>query len=233
MCGSAHTYVDRYREQVLTGIPDTPLKYIYKNRRYRCQKCGKTFSEDRTFIDAYQRMPHSVIESIVREHRELISAAYIARRHDISSKTVMRHFARVGQLEEQEKLNTVISMDEFCGNVGAKYQVIINDLRSRRCCNVMMIDAWQVSITRCSHIRHRSVRMLRWSASTYHRSSINSLRSVFRMRRLRPINSMPYVWPIMRWTAFGKKYNQCCPRVIKSGSEMRGVFCWGESPNFL
>lgn len=136
-CGSAHTYVDRYREQILTGIPDAPLKYIYKNRRYRCQECGKTFSEDRPFIDAYQRMPHSVIESIIREHRELISAAYIARRHDISSKTVMRHFARVGQLEEQEKLNTVISMDEFCGNVGAKYQVVINDLRGRRCCNVI------------------------------------------------------------------------------------------------
>ena len=34
-------------------------------------------------------------------------------------------------------MNSVISMDEFCGNVGAKYQVVINDLRSRRCCNVI------------------------------------------------------------------------------------------------
>ena len=29
-CGSQHTYVDRYRKQTLTGIPDTKLTYIYK-----------------------------------------------------------------------------------------------------------------------------------------------------------------------------------------------------------
>ena len=136
-CGSQHTYVDRYREQTLTGIPDTKLTYIYKNRRYRCQECGKTFSENRNFIDTYQRMPRSVIESIVHAHGELISAAQIARRHDISSKTVMRHFASEAEQEESTTLNSVISMDEFCGNVGAKYQVVINDLRSRRCCNVI------------------------------------------------------------------------------------------------
>lgn len=93
-CGSSYTYVDRYREQILVGIPDARLTYIYKNRRYRCQECGKTFSEDRSFIDAYQRIPCSVIERIVHAHGELVSAAHIARRHDISATTVMRHFAR-------------------------------------------------------------------------------------------------------------------------------------------
>ena len=136
-CGSQHTYVDRYREQTLTGIPDTTLTYIYKNRRYRCQDCGKTFSEDRDFIDAYQRMPRSVIKSIVHAHGELISASQIARRHDISTKTVMRHFARTVQQEAPAVLGNVISIDEFCGNVGAKYQVVINDLSNRSCCNVI------------------------------------------------------------------------------------------------
>ena len=136
-CGSSYTYVDRYREQILTGIPDAALRYIYKNRRYRCRECGKTFSEDRSFIDAYQRMPRSVIEKIVHAHGELVSAAHIARRHDISPTTVMRHFARAKQQQESDLLDTVISMDEFCGNVGAKYQVVINDLQNRRCCNVI------------------------------------------------------------------------------------------------
>ena len=136
-CGSSYTYVDRYREQILVGIPDARLTYIYKNRRYRCRKCGKTFSENRRFIDTYQRMPRSVIENIVHAHGELISASQIARRHDISSKTVMRHFAREVQQEEPTVLNQVISIDEFCGNVGAKYQVVINDLSNRSCCNVI------------------------------------------------------------------------------------------------
>ena len=82
-------------------------------------------------------MPRSVIENIVHAHGELISASQIARRHDISSKTVMRHFAREAQQEEPTVLNQVISIDEFCGNVGAKYQVVINDLSNRRCCNVI------------------------------------------------------------------------------------------------
>ena len=136
-CGSSYTYVDRYREQILVGIPDARLTYIYKNRRYRCQECGKTFSENRSFIDAYQRMPCSVIERIVHAHEELVSAAHIARRHDISATTVMRHFAREVQQEEPTVLNQVISIDEFCGNVGAKYQVVINDLSNRSCCNVI------------------------------------------------------------------------------------------------
>ena len=35
-CGSQHTRVDQYRKQVLKGIPDTLLRYIYRARRYRC-----------------------------------------------------------------------------------------------------------------------------------------------------------------------------------------------------
>jgi len=136
-CGSSYIYVDRYRKQELIGIPDTSMTYIYNNRRYRCRECGKTFSEERSFIDAYQRMPRSVIDSIVREHGDLVSTAHIAHRHDISSLTVMRHFARAHQNEETSPLDTAVGLDEFSGHVGAKYQVVINALRTRRCCNVI------------------------------------------------------------------------------------------------
>ena len=45
ICGSQHTYVHSYRSQNLCGLP-TDTVYIYRKRRYRCQKCGKAFFEE-------------------------------------------------------------------------------------------------------------------------------------------------------------------------------------------
>ena len=54
-CGSPYTYVHDYRKQNLCGF-STETTYIYKRRRYRCQDCGKTFSESNSFIERYQHM---------------------------------------------------------------------------------------------------------------------------------------------------------------------------------
>ena len=55
-CGSTHTLVDQYRKQVLKGIPDTALRYIYRVRRYRCDSCGKTFPEENPFGGRNQQL---------------------------------------------------------------------------------------------------------------------------------------------------------------------------------
>ena len=137
-CGSQHACVDKYRDQALKGIADTKLLYIYHARRYRCSDCGKTFAEENPFIDRYQRMPKSVIQSIVEEHGELVTASHIARRHNVSPSTVMRHFAKFEETQEaSSSLPAVLSMDEFRGNVGAKYQVVFNDLEHRSCCAIL------------------------------------------------------------------------------------------------
>ena len=137
-CGSQHTRVDQYRKQVLKGIPDTLLRYVYRARRYRCSDCGKTFAEENPFIDRYQRMPNSVIQSIVEEHGELVIASHIARRNNVSPSTIMRHFAIFEEAQEaSSSLPAVLSMDEFRGNVGAKYQVVLNDLKQRNCCAIL------------------------------------------------------------------------------------------------
>ena len=137
-CGSQHACVDKYRDQALKGIADTKLLYIYHARRYRCSDCGKTFAEENPFIDRYQRMPKSVIQSIVEEHGELVTASHIARRHNVSPSTVMRHFAKFEETQEApSSLPAVLSMDEFRGNVGAKYQVVLNDLKQRNCCAIL------------------------------------------------------------------------------------------------
>ena len=136
VCGSTHTYVHDYREQLLCGVLSN-LSYVYRKRRYRCQDCGKVSAEENHFLERYQRMPKSEIHTIVQEHGELVSSSLIARRHGISATTVMRHFARAQQQETFGALDVAVSLDEFCGHVGAKYQVVINALRMRRCCNVI------------------------------------------------------------------------------------------------
>lgn len=55
-CGSTHTLVDKYRKQVLKGIPGTTLRYIYRVRRYRCNSCGKTFPEENPFWGRNQQL---------------------------------------------------------------------------------------------------------------------------------------------------------------------------------
>ena len=142
VCGSQYTYVHSYRAQNLCGL-STNTVYIYRKRRYRCQDCGKTFSEENPFIGHFQRIPYSEINHIIREHGELVPSSLIARRHGISSHTVMRHFAcavncvEENDAENEKILSTVISIDEFRGNAGAKFQVVVNDLERRKCCDII------------------------------------------------------------------------------------------------
>ena len=56
VCGSQHTGVDKYRDQILRGLSDTTLLYIYRARRYRCSACGKTFAEENPFFGRAQHL---------------------------------------------------------------------------------------------------------------------------------------------------------------------------------
>ena len=141
-CGSGYTTIDKYRSQTLHGIAGETT-YIYNNRRYRCTTCHRTFSEKRPFLQHYQRMPESIIKEIIEEHGELLSAAYIARRHHISAKTVMRHFAKALDAQERDKETIkehqtpcILSMDEFRGNVDEPFQVALHDLETRKCIDI-------------------------------------------------------------------------------------------------
>lgn len=141
-CGSSHTIVSCYHTQTLKGITGCKMTFLYRCRRYQCQDCGKTFVEERPFIQLYQRMPDSVIESIVQEHGDIVTETQIAHRHGVSVPTVMRHFAKAMKKAEadeaqRQELPEVLSMDEFRGNVGAKYQVALNDLDRKQCCSIL------------------------------------------------------------------------------------------------
>jgi len=137
-CPVCHTHTTRihdYRLQKLKGIDQEEMSFIYRRRRYRCPQCGKVFSEKHPFIARYQQIPYSATAAIIHAHTELLSSSAIARRHAVSATTVQRIFKNVSPTTKT--LDEAISIDEFRGNTGAKFQVVINSLTRYTCLNIL------------------------------------------------------------------------------------------------
>lgn len=88
-----------------------------------------------SFISRYQRMSSDLIAQILQEHGFLTTSKDIACRYKISTTAVQRLFRSISPASS--KLSNVISIDEFKGNVGAKFQVVINDLINYTCLNII------------------------------------------------------------------------------------------------
>jgi transposase len=136
-CQTKTSRIHDYRNQPVKTLllTNTEFSLIYRRRRYRCPHCAKTFSEQNSFLSRYQRMSCKVIAQILKEHGSLTTSTDIARRYKISSPTVQRLFKFVSPASS--KLSSAISIDEFKGNAGAKFQVVINDLDNYTCLNIL------------------------------------------------------------------------------------------------
>ena len=78
-------------------------------------------------------MSKSTIAAIIKDHGYLTSSTDIANRYKVSVTTVQRLFRSI--TASSPMLSAVISIDEFKGNAGAKFQVVINDLTTHTCLN--------------------------------------------------------------------------------------------------
>lgn len=136
-CNNPTTRIHSYRNQPVKSVFlfKTNYSLIYRKRRYFCNQCLKPFSELNNFISRYQRMSKATITSLVNEHGFLSSSTDIARRFNISTTTVQRIFKHI--VPASNKLSSAISIDEFKGNAGAKFQVVINDLVNYNCLNII------------------------------------------------------------------------------------------------
>jgi len=136
-CQTHTSEIHDYRNQPIKTLLliNTEFSFIYRRRRYFCPHCAKVFSEKNTFISRYQRMSSDLIAQILQDHGFLTTSKDIAYRYKISTPTVQRLFRSVSPASS--KLSNVISIDEFKGNVGAKFQVVINDLINYTCLNII------------------------------------------------------------------------------------------------
>ena len=84
----------------------------------------------------YHRMTSRKNARIIEDFRDTVSAAYIARKHNISTTTALRYFNLVNY--SHKALPEVLSIDEFKGNAGGeKYQTILTDARNRKIIDIL------------------------------------------------------------------------------------------------
>ena len=127
-CKNKTKFIHGYRKQNVKDLEAYGLKtiLIYNKRRYRCNKCGKCFSEKNSFLPKYHRMTSRLIATIIDKLRSEVSFTHVAREVNLSVSTVIRIFDKVNYPKPQ--MSEVLAIDEFKGNTGGeKYNCILTD----------------------------------------------------------------------------------------------------------
>ena len=137
-CGEETNRIHDYREQRIKDLPafGKPVELRYHKRRYVCGECGKKFYEKVSWLPRYGRMTQRMILKILEMLSEPITYKSVGKQHGISEQTVARIFDQVRFA--RPKLPSVVSIDEFKGNVGGeKYNCIIADPLNKRVLDIL------------------------------------------------------------------------------------------------
>lgn len=129
--------VHSYRVQTVKDIPSfgkLTLLHIRK-RRYYCPFCGHVFQEKLSFLNRYQRTTPRLLAQVLNDFRSSDSTKAIAKRNGISPGVATRMFRFVSY--GNPKLPKVLSIDEFKGNAGRKYQCILADPIHRKVLDIL------------------------------------------------------------------------------------------------
>lgn len=119
-----HDYRTRKIKDV--RLQNKPVRLVYRQRRYRCDACGKRFSEFVDFVGKYQRVTKRLISEIIKKLETVTSVKSLANEFSISSCTINRIFDCINY--SISELPEVVSIDEFKGNTSeGKYHCIIAD----------------------------------------------------------------------------------------------------------
>lgn len=127
-CGNSTTYIKDYRLQTVRDLVvlGKPLIVTIRKRRYVCQHCNTTFTEENPYIKRYCHFPNRLyIESLTESFR-LQSFTSVAKRLGVSVTSIIRWFDKLNC--PHPKLPECIAIDEFRGNAGGeKFQCNVAD----------------------------------------------------------------------------------------------------------
>lgn len=127
-CGNSTTYIKDYRLQTVRDLVvlGKPLIVTIRKRRYVCQHCNATFTEENPYIKRYCHFPKRLyIESLTESFR-LQSFTSVAKRLGVSVTSIIRWFDKLNC--PHLKLPECIAIDEFRGNAGGeKFQCNVAD----------------------------------------------------------------------------------------------------------
>lgn len=136
-CQQQTDSVHDYRIQVFKDVPilGQNTKFHYRKRRYVCKHCSCRFYEKNTFLPKYFRMSSRLIQYIIDQMRSTHSMSSIAAHCNLSITTIFRVFKFINYTNTS--LSRVLSIDEFKGNAGRKYQGIITDPVNKKVLDIL------------------------------------------------------------------------------------------------
>ena len=136
-CGNETSRVHDYRIQDVKDIPVLGLKLILRihKRRHVCKVCGKKFFETVPFLPKYQRTTNRLWLYVLNELSDTRSMKSIAKTTNLSIASVARILDNVSY--GISTLPEVLSIDEFKGNAGRKFQCILTDCKHRKVLDIL------------------------------------------------------------------------------------------------
>lgn len=136
-CNSSTDCIHDYRYQIIKDVSILTKKtYLhFRKRRYICKLCNKRFYEDATFLPRYHRMSSRLVSHVISLLHTTHSMKSIAKSVNLSVPTVCRVFKYI--YYSNTKLSKVLSIDEFKGNAGAKYQCILTDPKNKKVLDIL------------------------------------------------------------------------------------------------
>lgn len=131
-CGSLESTINFYYTRTIKyfNINDYPSIILFKQIRFKCKYCNKTFNQPASFISKGCNLSIMVKENILKESSYKQSFKDVSKRTNVSQTTVSNEFKK-NIHDYRCHLSRIICFDEFKASTTAgKYAFIIGDPES-------------------------------------------------------------------------------------------------------
>ena len=131
-CGGTSLSINSYYKRFIKFqvINDYPSILIFKQNRFICNYCKKTFNQKTTLVDKGCSISNHIKKSILSESKLKQSFKDISKRTNVSQTTVSNEF-KSSIHDYRCSLTRIICIDEFkASTIAGKYALIIGDPES-------------------------------------------------------------------------------------------------------
>ena len=134
-CGNKENYKHNYFYTETSCCTNDQLKETLRIRkiRYKCRKCGKTFTNPIAGIDSHDTITRQVKEMICNDFFKMMSFKEIADKYNLTKMRVIQLFDEVIDYVPRKPLPKTLCIDEkrFKDKKGSKYICILYDFENK------------------------------------------------------------------------------------------------------
>ena len=131
LCNHQYMFIHGYKWITIKLSTTLGIKEILriKRIRYKCSKCGKTYTFELQGIERNKTISNFVSTAIKQEFYEIQSFTTIANRYDVSLQTVINIFDEHTKIMPRRPLPKYLCIDEkhFEGDTNGKYCFVLSD----------------------------------------------------------------------------------------------------------